>query len=68
MRIADIGITNSEIARRVDENIHSSRDRAIIKRRYIDGVSLDELSIEFELSYDAIKKIIRKNDDLFSTK
>ena len=68
MKLASISIANSEIARRADEYIHSSRDRAIIKRRYIDGVTIDELSEEFELSPDTIKKIIRKNDGLFITK
>lgn len=35
-----IEYTNSAVARIIDEYIHSERDRAIIKRRLIDGLSI----------------------------
>ena len=31
-------ITNTEIAHFIDEYIRSERDRAMLKRRYIDGI------------------------------
>jgi hypothetical protein len=40
--------TNSSVARIIDEYIHSERDRAIIKRRLIDGVSIERLAEEFD--------------------
>ena len=37
--------TNSEIRSRVDERIHNERDRAILKRRYCDGVKFEALAM-----------------------
>lgn len=52
--------TNSEIARSIDEHIHSERDRAILKRRYIDGICFEPLAEEFNLSVRQIKNIVYK--------
>ena len=54
--------TNSEIARLIDEYIHSERDRAILKRRLIDGICYEPLAEEFELSTTQIKNIIHKSE------
>jgi hypothetical protein len=43
-------ITNTEIKEVIDEYIHSERDRAILKRRYIDGICYEPLAEEFYLS------------------
>ena len=37
--------TNSEIRSRVYERIHNERDRAILKRRYCDGVKFEALAM-----------------------
>lgn len=42
--------TNSQISHLIDEHIHSERDRAILKRRLIDGVLYEPLAEEFGLS------------------
>lgn len=52
--------TNSEIARLIDEYIHSERDRAILKRRLIDGICFEPLAEEFQLSVRQTKKIVYK--------
>lgn len=52
--------TNSEIEHAIDERIHSERDRAILKRRYIDGICFEPLAEEFGLSVSQIKRIIYK--------
>lgn len=54
--------TNSEIAKDIEERIHSERDRAILKRRYIDGITYEKLAEEFELSDTQIKRIIYKHE------
>ena len=60
--------TNSEIAHAIDEYVHLERDRAILKRRYIDGILLDPLAEEFDLSVRQIKNIIYKHSKkLFET-
>lgn len=58
--------TNSEIAALIDEHIHSERDRAILKRRFIDGICFEPLSEEFGLSERHTRNIIyRAQEKLF---
>ena len=52
--------TNSQIEKLIDEHIHSERDRAILKRRLIDGLVYEKLAEEFELSDRQIKSIVYK--------
>ena len=51
---------NSEISHLIDEHIHSARDRAILKRRLIDGVCFEPLAEEFELSPVQVRRIVSK--------
>lgn len=39
---------------------HAERNRQIMKRRCIDGICLEPLAEEFELSHTQIKAIVRK--------
>lgn len=55
-----IEYTNSAVARIIDEYIHSERDRAIIKRRLIDGVSIERLAEEFDRSPRAMQRKVAK--------
>lgn len=55
--------TNSQITALIDEHIHSQRDRAILKRRLIDGICYEPLAEEFDLSVPQIKRIIYKGQD-----
>lgn len=55
-----IEYTNSSVARVIDEYIHSERDRAIIKRRLIDGVSIERLAEEFDRSPRAMQRRVAK--------
>lgn len=55
---------NSEINKVIDEYIHSERDRKILKRRYIDGIRLEPLAEEFDLSVTQIKNIIYKHENI----
>ena len=55
---------NSEIDKVIDEYIHSERDRKILKRRYIDGIRLEPLAEEFDLSVTQIKNIIYKYENI----
>lgn len=58
-----IEYSNSQIAALIDEYIHSERDRQILKRRLIDGITYDELSAEFNISVRHIKTIVYKGQD-----
>lgn len=54
--------TNSQIEKLIDEYIHSERDRGILKRRYIDGVTFERLAEEFGMSTRQIKTIVYRNE------
>ena len=59
--------TNSQMSSLIDEHIHSERDRAILKRRLIDGICFEPLSEEFSMSVRQIQKIVYKEQErLFS--
>ncbi len=55
--------TNSEITNLIDEHIHSERDRAILKRRLVDGIRYEKLAENFDMSVRQIKNIVYKSED-----
>lgn len=55
--------TNSEVAALIDEYIHSERDRAILKRRLIDGVLYEALAEEFDLSVRQTKAVVYRGQE-----
>ena len=60
--------TNSRIREIIAEWIHSERDRKILERRLIDGVTIERLGEEFELSPRQIKNILYKNERILFSK
>ena len=56
--------TNSRIRELIAEYIHSERDRAILCRRLIDGITMEKLAEEFDMSVRQIQNIIRKNESI----
>lgn len=52
--------SNSRVEYLIDEYIHSERDRAILKRRFIDGICFEPLAEEFDLSVTQVKRIVYK--------
>ena len=58
--------TNSRIRELIAEYIHSERDRRILERRLIDGITFDRLAEEFDMSVRQMKNIIyRAQEQLF---
>lgn len=53
--------TNSQIAEMIDEYIHHERNRAILKRRLIDGICYEPLAEEFDMSVRQIKEIVYRS-------
>lgn len=47
----------------IDEWIFSERDRAILKRRLLDGILFEPLAEEFDMSVQQIKNIVYKGKD-----
>ena len=60
--------TNSKIRELIAEHIHSERDRAILCRRLIDGISFERLSEEFDLSVRQTKNIVYRNEEILYRK
>lgn len=59
-------LTYSEWEKLIDEWIFSERDRAMLKRRLLDGIVFERLAEEFDLSVQQTKTIIYKAQaDLF---
>ena len=52
--------TNSQMRELIDEHIHSDRDRRLLYRRFVDGIRLEPLSEEFQLSVRQTKNIVKR--------
>ena len=50
----------SQVEHLIDEWIFSERDRTILKRRLIDGITFETLANEFNLSVVQVKRIVKK--------
>lgn len=59
----EFDIPRSEMNRLIDEWIFSERDRAVLKRRLLDGICFEPLAEEFDLSVPQIKRIVYKSQD-----
>ena len=55
--------SRSELTTAIDEWILNERDRAILKRRLIDGICFEPLAEEFDMSVRQIKRIVYKTQE-----
>lgn len=55
--------SNSLIREAIDEYIHSERDRAILKRRLVDGICFEPLADEFQMSVRQVKNIVYRGQE-----
>lgn len=53
-------LSRSEVEHLIDEWVFNERDRAILKRRWLDGIIYDKLAEEFDLSVRHVKHIVYK--------
>jgi DNA-directed RNA polymerase specialized sigma24 family protein len=60
MKKYHIDISRSELNALIDEWIFNERDRAIVKRRLLDGICYEPLAEEFDLSVRHVKTIVYK--------
>lgn len=61
MTIDRYDLSRSQWEHLIDEWIFSERDRAILKRRLLDGICFEPLSEEFDLSVQQTKTIVYKS-------
>ena len=54
------GFTRPMLEQIIDDRVFSERDRAILKRRWLDGICFEPLAEEFELSVRQTKRIVYK--------
>lgn len=54
-------ISTSELSTLIDEWIHNERNRAIMKRRFCDGIIYAQIAEEFDMSERQIKRICYEN-------
>ena len=59
IQAAMVGVSKDELFYIIDQYVHSERDRALMKRRLHDKVSIEALSEEFDMSprqcFDVVK-------------
>lgn len=63
MKLDYMNRPRSEWERLIDEWIFKERDRAILKRRLLDGICFEVLAEEFNLSTQQTKNIVYKSMD-----
>lgn len=56
--------TNSQIKELIREHIHSERDRRILFRRLVDGITFEKLAEEFQMSPKQIRVIVHKQEGI----
>ena len=65
-QLQDLDISRTQAEETIDEWIigkDAERNRAILKRRLIDGIKFEDLAAEFDLSVRRTKTIVYKNQD-----
>ena len=55
--------SRTEIEHEIDEWIFNERNRMILKRRLLDGITYEKLAEEFDMSVRQIKTIVYKCED-----
>ena len=56
--------SNKDICDTIDSYVrgrNGQRNRALLKRRLIDGITIEALAEEFDISVSQVKKILKKN-------
>lgn len=57
---SNVTLTNSEIKHRIEENVHSQRDRKIMHLRFVDGYTYEKIAEIVEISTIQVKRIVKK--------
>lgn len=55
-----IALTNSEIEKLISENVHSDRDRGILRLRLIEGWTYERIAEAVEMSPRYLRTLVRK--------
>ena len=55
-----VTLTNSEIAERISENIHSERNRQIMRMKLIDGLTYEKIAEIVQMSPRYIRALVKR--------
>ena len=55
-------ISRTEREALINEWIFSERDRSVLKRRLLDGITYERLAEEFDMSVRQVKRIVAKTE------
>jgi len=56
--------TNTQIREIIAEHLHDEKHRRLMERRLIDGITVERLGEEFDLSVSQVKRIIWKDSEI----
>lgn len=59
-KIEDTGLTANDIIELIDQRVLNERDRKLLRRRYLDGITYEQLAEEFDLSRTQVCNIVYK--------
>ena len=62
-KFQQMGLTVRDLTEIIEQRVFSERDRQILKRRWIDDISYDDLAGEFYLSVERLKKIVKNHKE-----
>ena len=57
-------LSRSEIEELIDEWVFKKRNREILKRRLLDGITYERIAEEFEMSTRQIKNIVYRSETI----
>ena len=63
VNVEDVNLSRSQISAIIDEWIFNERDRAVLKRRLLDGITYERLAEEFNLSTRQVKNIVYRCEE-----
>ena len=63
-----IEYSNSRMRQLIEEFVHSERDRGVLRRRFIDGITIERIAEEFEMSPRQIRNIVHKHEPILLKK
>lgn len=56
--------TNTQAREAIAEHIHSQRDRIILEKRLIDGLTMERIAEDMQMSTRQIRSIIHKQEEI----
>ena len=56
--------SNSQARAAIEEFLHSERDRRLLERRLIDGITFERLAEEFDMSPRQIRTIVHRCESI----